>query len=86
MYTEDKKFGPKCQGVFLQGLKYTYSGTHALYENYVPVEFQKSHLKNFQEPKIVNFKLHCEILLTLTLTWNPTWIGWKAIEEDERNF
>ena len=75
LYIEYKKIGQKCQRVFLQGWKCTYSGIYVLYENYIPVEFQKFQLKNFQEPKIINFKLPCEILLTLTLIWNSTWIG-----------
>ena len=58
--------------MFLQGYTLSYSGTYVVSENYIPVEFQKFHLKNFQEPKIIYFELHYEISLTLTLTWNPT--------------
>ena len=54
--------------MILQGFKLIYSGTYVVNENYIPVEFQKFHLKDLQEPKTSYFKSHYEILLTLTLT------------------
>ena len=64
---EDEKIEQKCKRVFLQGWQCIYSYKYVLYGNFISVEAQEFQLNNFQEPKIVNFKLPCEILLTLTL-------------------
>ena len=63
-----RKLDKNAKKCFLQGWQCTYSCNYVLYENYISVESQEFQLNNFQEPKIVNFKLPCEILLTLTLT------------------